>query len=118
MPNVLMIAYLGDSVYEVYVREYLINKKLTNMKNVQRESLNYVSASSQRKIVEKLIDDSLLTEEEINIFKTGRNAKGGKSKSTDIVTYRYATGFEYLIGYLYINDKTRLNEVMKNVIGE
>lgn len=119
MPNVLMLAYVGDAVYELYVRDYLVRKNFTNMKNIQKESLNYVSASSQRRILEELINNDILTTEEIDIVKSGRNAKGGKSKNADIVTYRYATGFEYLIGYLhYNNNDDRISEIMKSVLGE
>lgn len=117
MPSVLNIAYLGDAVYEVYIRKYLIDHNPGKMKDVQRLSLNYVSANSQRKIIEQLMN-KYLTAEEIEIFKTGRNSKSRTCKSTDIITYKYATGFEYLIGYLYLNNLSRLNKLMDIILGD
>ena len=115
MKNPLVYAYIGDSVYETYVRKYLVSKDLSKMKDIQKESLNYVSAKSQRKVYE--IIENKLTDEEKEIFKWGRNAKGGKSKASDIVTYRIATGFECLIGYLYLNNKIeRVDEIMSFIL--
>lgn len=117
MKSALVYAYIGDSVYESYVREYLINKNIAKIKDLQHESLNYVSAVSQRRIYESLEDNNVLTSNEIDIAKWGRNAKGGKSKATDIVTYRIATGLECLIGYLYLNNKKeRVNEIMSFIL--
>ena len=104
MQNLIM-AYLGDAVYELYVREYLINKGISNVNDLQKESLKYVSATSQKNILEELINNNILTGEEQEIVRKGRNAPSHKSKSTDIVTYHKATGFECLIGYLYQNNK-------------
>ncbi len=116
MKNALTMAYIGDAVYEVYVREHLINLGIVKVNELQKRSLDYVSAKSQRKHLEYLIEHNLLTDEEIEICKWGRNAHGGKSKSTDIVTYRIATGFEALIGCLYFDKKiNRIEEIMKEV---
>ena len=114
----LVLAYLGDAVFELYVREYLINKGISNVNDLQQASLKYVSANSQRKILERLITLNILNNNEIAIIKQGRNAQSHRSKSTDIVTYRKSTGFECLIGYLYINDKTRLNIIMEKILCE
>ncbi len=116
--NNLVVAYLGDAVYELYIREYLINKGIAKVKELQKESLNYVSAKSQCRILEELINNNLLTEEEIEIVNRGRNASSHKSKTTDIITYKKATGLECLIGYLYNKDKERCNEIMHYIIGE
>lgn len=115
MQNLIM-AYLGDAIYELYVREYLINKGISNVHELQTESLNYVSAKSQRRIMEELESKNFFTEEEIEIIKKGRNAVSHKSKTTDIVTYHKATGFECLIGYLYKNNKDRLKEIMEEIL--
>ena len=113
MKNSLVLAYLGDAVYELYIREHLISMGISNVNDLQRKSLDFVSAKSQRKHLENLINDNVLTEEEIELSKRGRNAKGGKSKSSDIVTYRIATGLEYVIGYLYLENKmSRIKEIM------
>ena len=94
----------------------MIKKGICKVKDLQKESIKYVSAKSQVNILERLIETNFFKEEEIDIIKRGRNAKGHKSKSTDIVTYKKSTGFECLIGYLYLNDKNRLNELLKEVL--
>lgn len=116
--NNLVLAYLGDAVYELYIREYLINSNICNVKDLQKNSINYVSATSQRRILEKLINNNILTEEEITIVNRGRNADSHKSKTTDIITYKKATGFECLIGYLYQNNKDRMKELLDLIVGE
>lgn len=119
MKNALVMAYLGDGVYELYIRDYLVNKNISKVKDLQTEKLKYVSAVSQRKHMERLLDNSFLTEEEIEIFKWGRNAHGGKAKNADIVTYRLATGLETLIGTLYDRkDFNRIGEIMDFIVGE
>lgn len=112
--NVLVLAYMGDTVYEGYVREYLINKGIGNVNDLQTESLKYVSAKSQAKYIQELIDNDMLYESEIDIVKRARNYKTtSHPKSCDIVTYKYATGLEALIGYLYLdNNKERIDEIM------
>lgn len=116
--NNLVVAYLGDAVYELYIREYLINKGIAKVKELQKESLKYVSAVSQCRILEDLLNNNILTQDEIDIVNRGRNASSHKSKTTDIITYKKATGLECLIGYLYNNDKERCNEIMHYIIGE
>ena len=76
-----------------------------------------VSANAQRRIVEKLIDLNILTEEELDVFNRGRNASSHRSKSTDIITYKKATGFECVIGYLYNNDRERCNYILDYIVG-
>ena len=112
----LVLAYLGDSVYELFVREYLVNKGITKVNELQTKSLDYVSAKSQRRILEELENNNILNANELEIVKWGRNAKGRISKTTDIVTYRTSTGFECLIGYLYLNNKERLKEVIEHIL--
>ena len=115
--NPITLAYLGDAVYELYIREFLILKGLVKVNDLQTESLKYVSAVSQRKHIETLISEGFLTDEEIELFKRGRNAHGGKSKSTDIVTYKIATGLECLVGQLYIDNKNdRIKEIMNFIV--
>lgn len=112
----LIDAYLGDAVYELYIREYLIKQGISTVHELQTKSLEYVSAVSQRRILEELIDKNFLTEEEIEIVNRGRNADSHKSKTTDVITYHKATGFECLIGYLYQNNKKRLEEIMEDIL--
>ena len=116
--NNLVMAYLGDAVYELYIREYLINKGICKVKDLQNESIKYVSAVSQRKILEELIDNNYLSDEEIEIVNRGRNASSHPSKTTDIITYKKATGLECLIGNLYTNNKDRCYELLNRIVGE
>ncbi len=118
MDKVLNIAYLGDAVYELYIRNFLLTLNISNSGDLQKRSLNYVSAKSQRKHLENLINNNLLTEEELDLIRKGRNAKGTKCKSTDIVTYRIATGLEYLFGILYIRkDMGRIEQIISHIVG-
>ena len=117
--NVITLAYLGDAVYEVYVRNYLIDTGVALVDDLQKEAIKYVSAKSQSKILTDLIDNNILTEEEVNIVKRGRNYKRNTHpKNTDIITYKLSTGFEALIGYLYLSKQfDRLNEIMMIIFG-
>lgn len=118
--NVLALAYLGDAIYEVYIREYLIKKGICNVNILQKESIKYVSAKSQACYTEKMINCKFFYEEEINVIYRGRNHKSHKSpKNTDIRTYKMATGFEALIGYLYINNKSeRINDIINYILSD
>ena len=114
--NVIVLAYLGDAIYEMYIRESLINKGINKVERLQEESVKYVSAKGQAKILDNLISTGILNEEETDIVKRGRNYKrSAHPKNTDIVTYKYATGFETLIGYLYLTNKDRLNEILNQI---
>ena len=117
--NVITLAYLGDSIYEVYVREYLINEGIAKVEDLQKEAVKYVSAKSQCKILEYLINNNMLTEEEMDVVKRGRNYKrASHPKNTDIITYKMSSGFEAMIGYLYLNNnKDRLDEIMNYILG-
>lgn len=117
--NVLVLAYMGDTVYEDYIRKYLINKGIGNVNDLQTESLKYVSAVSQAKFLQEMIDNNYLSEKELDIVKRARNYKTtSHPKSCDIITYKYATGLEALIGYLYLDGNIeRVNEIMNFIIG-
>ena len=116
--NSLVLAYLGDTIYEDYVRIYLIKKGISNVNDLQTESLNYVSAKSQAKFLQDILDKNMLNEEELDVVKRARNHKSiSHPKNCDIVTYRYATGFEALIGYLKLENKeNRIDEIMKSIL--
>ena len=118
--NILVLAYLGDNVYEYYIRKYLINKGIADVNSLQTESTKYVSAKSQKEIIDKLLESNFFTEEELSVFKRARNHKGNRHpKNCDIVTYKYATGLEAIIGYLELtNNRNRIEEIMNIIIGE
>lgn len=110
------LAYAGDAVYEMLVRSYIIKNNDTNVNKMHRYAVKFVKAKAQANIVKKL--DSVLTDEEKTIVKRGRNAKVTSSpKNAELMDYRYATGFEALMGYLYLNDKLdRLMELFEKII--
>ena len=118
--NIITLAYLGDAVYEVYIRDYLINKGIAKVEDLQKEAIKYVSAKSQSKILDYLIQNNYLSDDEIQIVKRGRNYKRESNpKNTDIGTYKLSTGFEALIGYLYLdNNKARIDKIMKYILEE
>ena len=116
--NSLVLAYLGDTVYENYVRLYLIKKGYNHVKELQEKSLEYVSAKSQAKILKELIDKNVFTETELEVIKRARNAKSNSHpKSCDIITYKQATSFEALFGYLKLNENIeRIEEIMSLIL--
>ena len=118
--NVLVLAYLGDSIYEEYVRRYLIHKGISNVKQLQEEAIKYVSAKSQMDILMNLINKNVLTEEEMDVMKRARNCKvNHHPKNCDIKTYNYSTGFEAIFGYLDIcNKKDRIEEIMAFILND
>ena len=116
--NSLSLAYLGDAVYELYIRTYLLNgnKKVNEL---QKEAIKYVSAKSQSSFLDKMLKDNFLKEKEISIVKRARNHKSHPSKSTDIITYKKSTGLEALIGYLKItNNNNKIEEIMNYIVGD
>ena len=118
--NVLVLAYLGDTIYENYVRHYLVSKGINNVNGLQTESINYVSAKAQAKFLEELIYKEFFSESEISVIKRARNYKSDRHpKNTDILTYKHATALEAVIGYLDLtNNKDRIDEIMKYILGE
>ena len=112
--SIITLAYLGDAIYEVYIREKLIQKGVAKVEELQTQAVKYVSAKGQVKILNELLANNLLTEEEITIVKRGRNYKRSTHpKHTDIITYKMSTGFESLIGYLYLTKQnSRLEEIL------
>lgn len=120
MISVITLAYMGDAVYEVYIREDLIKKGIAKVEDLQKEAIKYVSAKSQARILKYLLDIGYLSNEEIDVVKRGRNYKrGSHPKNTDIITYKNSTGFEALIGYLYLSDKIdRVTEIVNLILEE
>jgi len=117
--NILSLAYLGDSVYELIIRNYLISTGISKVNRLQKEAMKFVTAKSQAKFINYLLDNNLLNEEEISYVKRGRNASTySHPKNTDIVTYKWATGFECLFGYLYLDNKRERIDELFNIILE
>ncbi len=118
MDNVLALAYLGDAIYEVYIRKFLIDKGIVKVNDLQKEAVNYVSAKAMSKYLLKMIDDNFFTEEEVDIIKRGRNHKSRNPRHVDIQSYHNSTGLETLIGYLYLNNNIKRIEEVMNYIKE
>lgn len=114
--NIQALALLGDAVFSLYIREELIKQGINNTQKLQKKIVEYVSAKGQVRELNNLIDKNFLTEEELNIVKRGRNnKKESHPKNTEIMTYKQSTGFEALLGDLYINNKARLREILKQI---
>ena len=114
--NVQVLALLGDAVFSLYIREEILKSGINNSKKYQAKSIEYVSAKGQVKILEELTQKNILTEEELDIIKRGRNnKKESHPKNTEIITYKLSTGFEALIGHLYLTNKERLQEILQMI---
>lgn len=112
--NSLALAYMGDAIFEVYVREHLLQSGKVKPHLLHKEATHYVSAKAQASMIHYLLEHSLLTDEEVAVVMRGRNAKSGTvPKNTDVQTYRYGTAFEALMGYLYLlKREERLDELV------
>ncbi|MGM8365542.1 Mini-ribonuclease 3 [Virgibacillus sp. W0181] len=110
----LTLAYIGDAVYELHVRQFLIHSGEIKPNDLHQKAITFVSAEAQAKVVRHWLEEHWLTDEEKNIVRRGRNAKSASApKNTSIQTYRLSTGFEALIGYHYVaKNEQRLNELL------
>jgi len=113
----LELAYLGDCVYETVIRSVTCYRKKTSVKNLNKTTVEMVRASAQAALADKMIADDMLSEQELAIYKRGRNSNpAGKAKSASRAEYMKATGLETLIGYLYIEGRyDRIVELMKGL---
>ena len=109
----LTLAYIGDAIYELVVRTILVEKGNTQVNKLNQRANRLVKASAQSEMIEKL--KPYLTEEEMAVFKRGRNAKSyTMAKNATMSDYRRATGFEALMGYLYLTEQwERMLELIK-----
>ena len=118
--NSLVLAYLGDVVYEEYIREFLIEKKINKVNDLQNEAINYVSAKRQAYFLDKMLNSDFFTVDEISVIKRARNAKSHPNpKGCSVIEYKKATALEALIGYLKLEGKEiRIIEIMKYITEE
>lgn len=116
MMSPLTWAYIGDSVYELYIRLYLSNNTNLNPHKMHVESIKFVKAEVQARVVKELN----LTEEEKDIVRRGRNTENHHlPKHATLEDYSYSTGFEALVGYLYLNgNEKRLKQIFEETIGK
>ncbi|WYP26680.1 Mini-ribonuclease 3 [Alkalihalobacillus sp. FSL W8-0930] len=118
--NGLALAYMGDAVLDMYVRYYLLAQGKVKPHALHVEATRYVSAKAQAEMVHRLEENGVFTDQEMMVIKRGRNAKSGSvPKNTSVTTYRYSTGFEALLGYLYVTDESeRLDQIIEMALGE
>lgn len=116
--NALALAYMGDSVLEIAVREHLLRNDKVKPNILHREATRYVSAKAQAKVVRKMIEEEFFTEDEAGVLRRGRNAKSGSvPKNTDVQTYHYSSAFEAVLGYLYLlGQEERIAEIISYTI--
>ena len=112
----LVWAYIGDSIYELYIRMHLVNNTKSKPHKLHIESIKYVKAKAQAEILQRIQDK--LTDKEKEIVKRGRNAENHNlPKNATVQEYMYSTGFEALIGYLYLTKQDeRLKEILNMCI--
>ncbi|MCL6639696.1 MAG: ribonuclease III [Firmicutes bacterium] len=108
----LVLAYVGDAVYELAVRSRLVGSGLVKVRRLHDEAVKYVNAGAQARALRAL--EEKLTEEESAVVRRGRNAKPAHTpRGADVVEYRHSTAFECLVGYLYLKgDTARLAEIL------
>lgn len=116
--NALTLAYIGDAVFELYVRRHLIYSGYIKPNALHQKSIAFVSGQAQAKIVYHWLETNFLTEEEERIIARGRNAKSASTpKNISIQAYRHSTGFEALIGFHYLQEQTeRLKELIQSAV--
>jgi len=110
----LVLAYVGDAVYEIMIRTKVVNGGNVQVNKLHKMSASLVKAETQAKMILSLQEE--LTEEEVSVYKRGRNAKSfSMAKNASMKDYRMATGFEALVGYLYLTERMdRLAELVSH----
>lgn len=110
------LAFVGDAVYEMLVRGYILENHNFNVNNCHKEAIKFVSAKSQSRFIREIEPE--LTDEELSVFKRGRNAKITTApKNQNMIDYRMATGLESLFGYLYLkNRESRILELFDKIV--
>lgn len=107
----IALAYIGDAVYEVAVRQYLLSKPNLRPHHLHQKATSFVSAKGQSRILSLI--ESMLDDKELDVVRQGRNAKSSVPKNADVQQYRHATAFECLVGYLYLSKReARLRELI------
>jgi len=107
----LVLAYMGDAYYELFIRNMLVDQANEQVEKLHKKTISYVKASAQAAIIDHYIEAEMLTEEEMAVFKRGRNTKSHTIPKNAVPSeYRKATGFEALIGFLYLKGDTERSE--------
>lgn len=111
----LVLAYIGDAVYELHIRAMLVARGITKVNDLHKEAVKYVRAEAQARLLHSL--EGTLSPEEAGVVRRGRNAKSGKTpKHTEMIDYRYSTAFEALVGYLCLmGNEQRLSQIFEQL---
>ena len=111
----LTLAYIGDCIYDLVIRTAVIYKSHKQVNDLHKKTTRYVKAETQALMIQGLMDNDILTEEERSVYKRGRNTKSHTvAKNASVAAYRKATGFEAVLGYLYVTRQTeRILELTK-----
>lgn len=114
--DIKALAYIGDAVYELYIRRHIMEGSHEQVNKLHKKAVKYVSAKAQAYVIACI--ENKFTDAEHAIFKRGRNAVSNTvPKNTDVITYKIATGFEAVIGYLYLNkENERLEEILSESV--
>lgn len=112
------LAYIGDAIYELKIREYILESGFQDVNKLHKLAVKYTSGEAQAQIVDFLIHNNELTEEEISYYKRGRNSGHSKNRrSISVISYKKATGFEAMIGFLHLTAQNqRLEELLKRIV--
>lgn len=115
--NPVVLAYIGDTVYDLYVRTKIVKSSGAGINELHKKACAMVNARAQAKASEKLLP--IFSEDEADIFRRGRNAKSGVPKNMTPADYHASTGLEAVIGYLFLTDKhERIEELFEVILNE
>ncbi|MBF0713626.1 mini-ribonuclease [Gemella sp. GH3] len=116
----LSLAYIGDSIYDIMAREYIMKNHLGKINDLHKRVSSIVSAKAQSKFMQTFLEQEILTDEELKIYSRAKNQKNNtKAKNATVMEYKLATGLEAVFGYLYLNRNfDRLEEVFSYIIEE
>lgn len=111
--NGLALAYIGDAIYELRIRNYVLSLGLTKVNDMNKKAVEFTKGEAQAQVMRHMIENNMLSDEEMDMFKRGRNSSVKKiRKNISRADYLEGTGFESLVGYLYLTNNTkRLEEI-------
>ena len=112
------LSFIGDAVYTLKVRKHFVEKGYQSSKTLQKMCNRFNSAKGQMKVYNRLLDENFFNDEELEIFKRGRNHISHIPKNGDLLSYQCASGFEAIVGYLYLEDKKRLDILFEEIFKE
>ena len=116
--NTTALAYMGDAVYEIYIRKYVLTDGHASVDKLTGRTISFVRADSQADVVKEMVKSGFLSDEETALVKRARNhTNTSRPRGATVVAYKWATGFEALLGFLYLKeDRGRLDEIIQKAI--